>query len=216
MFFLESFYLWLEQMFSDKINHFPLIRLVVHSLDQAIVLFLLWIVIWGGYCWLNKKNVWKQFKIRFPLQVCVFYLILLFELTVFRYPITIFSVKVVVHTIKDIHLIPFNDSIRLLYGDSVFSILYNILGNVAWFIPLGWFVGRLSREHATKKALLIGCLVSLLIETLQFLFLTGVTHIDDVIWNTMGAVIGYQLYKIIKRTRKVFLKEKTNETINRS
>ena len=206
MFFLESLYLWLEQMLSDKINHFPLIRLVVHSLDQAFVLFLLWLVIWFSFCWLNHKKVWEQLKSSCSLQICVFYLILLFELTVFRYPTTIFSVKVVIHTIKDIHLVPFIDSIRLLYGDSVFSIIYNILGNVAWFVPLGWFVGRLSHEHTTKKALFIGALVSLLIETLQFLFLTGVTHIDDVIWNTMGSVIGYQLYKIIKRILKKILK----------
>ena len=202
MLFLESLYLWLEQMLSDKINHFPLIRLVVHSLDQTFVLFLLWLVIWFSYCWLNHKKVWKQLKTSFPLQVCVFYILLLFELTVFRYPTTIFSVKVVIHSVQDIHLVPFIDSIRLLYGDSVFSILYNILGNVAWFVPLGWFVGRLSYEHTTKKAFLVGVLVSVLIETLQFIFLTGVTHIDDVIWNSMGAVIGYQLYKIIKRILK--------------
>ncbi|MGY3725139.1 Glycopeptide antibiotics resistance protein [Granulicatella balaenopterae] len=199
MFFLESLYLWLEQMFSGKINHFPLIRLVVHSLDQAFVLFFLWLGVWFSYCLLNHKKVWEQLKRSYPLLFCVFYIILLFELTVFRYPMTIFSVKVVKHTIEDIHLVPFIDSIHLLYGDSVFSILYNILGNVAWFVPLGWFVGRLSKEHTMKKAFYMGALVSLSIETLQFLFLTGVTHIDDVIWNTLGSIIGYQLYKIIKR-----------------
>ncbi len=199
MFFLESVYLWLEQILSDKINHFPLICLLVHSLDQTIMLFLLWGVGWFNYCWFNHKNVWEQFKKSYSFHICVFYIMLLFELTVFRYPTTIFSVKVVLHTIKDIHIVPLMDSIRLLYGDSIFSILYNILGNVVCFVPLGWFVGCLSYEHTVKKAFMIGALLSLFIEMLQFLFLTGVTHIDDVIWNILGTVIGYQLYKRINK-----------------
>ncbi len=45
----------------------------------------------------------------------------------------------------------------------------------------------------------MGMLFSVGIETLQFLLVTGVSDIDDVFFNTCGAILGYVIFKIVKK-----------------
>lgn len=40
MFFLEPIYQWLEQLLDGRINHFPLIRLLMNSIDHALIFFI--------------------------------------------------------------------------------------------------------------------------------------------------------------------------------
>ena len=60
------------------------------------------------------------------------------------------------------------------------------IGNIAIFIPLGVAL-KWSGVKDVKKA---GLLASLLIEVLQFTFALGTFECDDLIHNTLGAVIG--------------------------
>ena len=60
------------------------------------------------------------------------------------------------------------------------------IGNVVLFIPLGVAL-KWSGVKDVKKA---GLLASLLIEVLQFTFALGIFECDDLIHNTLGAVIG--------------------------
>ena len=46
---------------------------------------------------------------------------------------------------------------------------------------------------------LAGMCLSLFIETMQFGLNTGVSDIDDVIFNTIGAILGYLAYIFIKK-----------------
>lgn len=70
----------------------------------------------------------------------------------------------------------------------------NILGNLAWFLPLGfllpWEVKRLCR---LRNLALFAFFFSLAAETLQYVFAVGIFDIDDVILNTLGAVLGWVL-----------------------
>ena len=73
--------------------------------------------------------------------------------------------------------------------DSVISNVYLFLGNVIWFIPMGYyFVQR--KKLPVLQTVLIGFLVSLLIETLQYVLGTGVSELDDLILNTFGCMTG--------------------------
>jgi glycopeptide antibiotics resistance protein len=42
-------------------------------------------------------------------------------------------------------------------------------------------------------------LFSISIETLQFLLETGVSDIDDVFFNTCGAILGYLIYRLFRK-----------------
>ena len=68
---------------------------------------------------------------------------------------------------------------------------YLFVGNLIWFMPAGFLV-RL-RGGSFLKAVLAGFLLSLAIELMQFVLGSGVSELDDLALNTLGAVIGYAL-----------------------
>lgn len=81
-------------------------------------------------------------------------------------------------------LLPFHSYVEILKGNRQF-LLENI-GNVVLFIPLGVAL-KCGGMKDVKKA---GFLASLLIEVLQFTFALGTFECDDLIHNTIGAIIG--------------------------
>lgn len=81
-------------------------------------------------------------------------------------------------------LLPFHSYAEILKGE--WRPLLENIGNVVLFIPLGVAL-KWSGVRDMKKA---GFLASLLIEVLQFTFALGTFECDDLIHNTLGAVIG--------------------------
>lgn len=81
-------------------------------------------------------------------------------------------------------LLPFHSYVEICKGEER-PLLENI-GNVVLFIPLGVALQSIGVKDV-KKA---GLLASLLIEILQFTFALGTFECDDLIHNTLGAVIG--------------------------
>lgn len=87
----------------------------------------------------------------------------------------------------------FVDDLR--YGGS--AALFQIVANVVFFIPLGFFCHRVFRRGFVASAT-IGFLVSLAIETTQLSGIYGLYpyayrtfDVNDLMWNTGGAVIGW-------------------------
>lgn len=197
MFFFGPFYRWLVEQLDGRINHFPLIRLSLYSLDHAILLFIGWFVAWSIFIVRRKKHGkpiywrWEMY-----LHGFVFYMLLLFQLTVFRNENPFEMMTIHLRSLSDIQWIPFVDSVKLFFNGSIFAAYYNVLGNVVWFFPLGLFCGMLyGIERGNKAALWIGLITSTVIEGSQFIFMTGVSHIDDVLCNVLGSVIGFWCYK---------------------
>lgn len=77
----------------------------------------------------------------------------------------------------------------LISWQSYRTAAYLFFGNIAWFIPLGWFLRR--RGWDFWACALCGLAVSLLIEGGQFVLGTGLSETDDLILNTLGAMAGY-------------------------
>ena len=74
---------------------------------------------------------------------------------------------------------------------------YNLLGNIAIFVPIGFFLPLLWKKLNFPLTVLSGFLFSLFIELFQ-LFLPRFTDIDDIILNTTGTVIGAGLYYLLR------------------
>lgn len=78
--------------------------------------------------------------------------------------------------------------------------LYHIEGvilNILLFIPLGYIaptVQKIYRRRFNMFSLAITC--SGVIELLQSVWYLGIGEIDDVINNTIGALIGFELYRL--------------------
>lgn len=81
--------------------------------------------------------------------------------------------------------------------------LINFIGNAAMFIPLGIVWPSVFRQLNTPvKAIGAGVGVSLFIEILQLPFFDRVSDIDDLILNSLGYLIGYGIYRLVKATKK--------------
>ena len=81
---------------------------------------------------------------------------------------------------------------------------YLFFGNLIWFFPVG-ILTKL-RGGRLWRAVLVGFLLSLGIETAQFVLGSGVSELDDLILNTLGTLMGYLgtslfLVRFSKRTQ---------------
>jgi glycopeptide antibiotics resistance protein len=98
-------------------------------------------------------------------------------------------------SLTQINLRFMRETVKLVHGASLLDFFYNSVGNVAWFIPLGWLLPQLyAKRRSGAVTLLAGLCLSLVIETLQFLLMTGVSDIDDVFFNFCGCCLGYWLF----------------------
>ncbi|MDY4079883.1 MAG: VanZ family protein [Clostridium sp.] len=82
--------------------------------------------------------------------------------------------------------------------------IINILGNIILLAPLAFIMPVISKKFRSLKSVVILCFcTSLFIEFLQFLSLfignLRSVDIDDVILNTLGAFIGFGIFKILSR-----------------
>lgn len=91
-------------------------------------------------------------------------------------------------------LVPLRTTIRELQAGA-WPLTYHVVGNMVWFVPLG----MLLRRRNLPKALLAGAACSTGIEVLQYLLMTGVTDVDDLIINILGTAAGWLLIRILKR-----------------
>lgn len=76
--------------------------------------------------------------------------------------------------------------------------LINFWGNIAMFLPIGFLPALLWRRGRWWKALGTGAGLSLCIELCQIPIDRG-TDIDDLWLNTLGALMGYALVKLLER-----------------
>lgn len=143
----------------------------------------------------NKKPIkWRRELI---LSAFIFYILLLIHLTVFRGENSINNVTIILRPLSEINWVPFVETAKLTEGTSLFDYYYNLYGNILWFIPMGFGAAYLMKKrYYFLRSLLIGIAISFLIETMQFLFYTGVSDIDDLIFNTIGTIIGIGLFEI--------------------
>lgn len=88
---------------------------------------------------------------------------------------------------------------------SPFYFITNLIGNIGVFVPIGFFLPLLWKDMPRKKIVLIAFLGSLFIELCQ-LPQARWTDVDDLWLNTLGGLLGYELYRLFV---KVFPKLKT-------
>ncbi|WP_179395009.1 VanZ family protein [Lacticaseibacillus absianus] len=197
MLFLGPVYQFVRAQLEGRINHWPLVRLVMYSLDKTILYLVLFVLVRWGWRRLHHRPL----KWGHELTVTLFagYVILLLMLTVFRqwyYPWQLhwyFD-----HPVRDINFTPLVETLKLRAGFSQFDFWYQSLGNVVWFIPFGFGLPAVRRRRPRWWTVLtVSVLFSLVIETMQFLLYSGVADVDDLIFNTVGALIGAALYYLI-------------------
>jgi glycopeptide antibiotics resistance protein len=104
---------------------------------------------------------------------------------------------------RSLQLIPFSFVADFFTAQTSLDVLLkNVLGNFAIFIPLGLLLAVFLRRANLRKVTAIGCGVSVAIEIFQYITGCGITDIDDVILNTLGAAAGAGIYALLRRLAK--------------
>lgn len=135
------------------------------------------------------------------------YLVLFFKITIFKYSsfYDIFTGRF--SGFRSLNLIPFKtvrDFIDIVkkYGAFLWA-FSNIIGNILIVVPLGFCLPLLFiKMRDIRWVMLITVLVSLMIESCQYIFSMGSADIDDLIMNTLGGVCGYLAYILLKKIIK--------------
>lgn len=86
------------------------------------------------------------------------------------------------------NLVPFADLANVFIADKR-AFIYLFFGNIIWFVPFGFLMKRIT-NMTTARIISLGFLLSLCIETMQFIFGTGVFEFDDLLLNTFGMLLG--------------------------
>ena len=81
----------------------------------------------------------------------------------------------------------------------------NLVGNIILFLPYPIILILVFKIHKFSTIIFLSLFLSFTIELLQYIFQVGVADIDDIILNTIGAVIGYVCYSIFDKWLKVYL-----------
>lgn len=81
------------------------------------------------------------------------------------------------------------------------ELLWENFWNVMLFIPIRCMVAGILKKHPWM-GIIIGAVLSAVIEGYQLLAHRGLFEFDDIFHNTVGAVIGTVLYLILRRVSR--------------
>ena len=113
---------------------------------------------------------------------------------------------------KEVYLIPFSTFERAKIQPEFYR---SMLMNVFLFVPLGLALPFVFGGSTGKRILftiLIGFLLSVTIEAIQYFGNLGLAETDDVINNTVGTAVGSCAYLLALLWRKLFNKTKERRT----
>ena len=95
-----------------------------------------------------------------------------------------------------INITLFRELTRYELGSRLFY--RNVIGNIALFIPFGFFTSFYLKLERKRAVLLLTILVSFVIEFIQ-LNIGRAFDVDDIILNVVGGFIGYLIYRILDK-----------------
>ena len=132
--------------------------------------------------------------------IFVVYILLLMRFILFKYaPLTSLWDAFFLRK-REYNIIPLKATYQMIRGLSPLRLVENIAGNIILFVPFGILLPLAFRVE--RLTIVYGFAESVFVEIIHLAFAMGAADIDDVILNTLGAVIGYIAYRIINRCIK--------------
>lgn len=77
-------------------------------------------------------------------------------------------------------------------------LLYNLIGNMLLFVPFSFLLLYKNSRYTPIYVIVLAFVVSFGIECIQYFLILGITDIDDVLLNTIGACLGYGLVYVLQ------------------
>ncbi|RCW44923.1 VanZ family protein [Paenibacillus prosopidis] len=102
------------------------------------------------------------------------------------------------------NLVPFQTIKRYIVHHDHFNFeiwFKNLFGNIVLFIPIGVFLPLLNTKYRRVSALTGATIIMIaVVELIQLLSRVGSFDIDDIILNSLGALLGLMMTKVLFRT----------------
>ncbi|WP_315079839.1 VanZ family protein [uncultured Clostridium sp.] len=176
------------------------------------------IVIWTIYrISVIKKSKEKNVMREIFINVFFIYFLILINLTICKGSVLQISFE----DKRSINYIPLVETIKMFQNNymGIGNTLYNVVGNIVLFLPLGFFIPLLfKKKNSVLNIALYGFITSLTIELIQLLTSSNITDVDDIIFNTLGAALGFLIfnvfYRIIKKTKLKYLPRSVTSTFD--
>ena len=152
----------------------------IENVWPMLVIFLVVLItIRLSYIKINRERF--AFYKEFLNLIFIIYVLLLYQLLT----------STELNTSSGLNLVPFTEIFRYEIGSPLF--MYNVIGNIAIFIPFGYFVSGYVKASRISHILFISFVTSLTVELVQ-LHIGRSFDIDDVILNVLGSVIGFLIF----------------------
>ena len=98
---------------------------------------------------------------------------------------------------RGVVLQPFREFEEMMNGMHFFW-FKQIFLNILLFVPFGFLLPMIhTRFRNPILTVVTGCIFSCFIEITQYITGRGLTEVDDVITNTIGAAVGVVIYKLV-------------------
>lgn len=169
-----------------------IIMMVMDSISISVVLAFFSMIVTYFY----KRFKHEQMVRPIRTATLFMYLYMLLYVTVFRGGLF----QSVAHSIN---LVPFDSLFTTAYYQqqilgslaALWIFMYNVIGNILWFIPVGLFASTFIKKLSLIKVICLSFVLSITIEILQYIFYTGISDIDDLIFNVIGGIFGFYIYQ---------------------
>lgn len=155
----------------------------------------------------GRRSAPRKLPLMVPVAFGV-YAVLLAILTLFKSTLSLGGMwNTAAHQQRSLDLVLFNGFLDppVWWGPWL-----NTLGNIALFVPFGFFLYLVLRHRESRWPLLevvvFSGLVSLVIECLQWTFAIGYTDVDDLLLNALGGVLGGMFAWQARRVPQVVVK----------
>lgn len=142
------------------------------------------------YCWRH----WERIDHRSAILLLLWCAAILF--------LTLFS-RIGSASVSKVWNVPFHSFTNALQKGS-WTYLGDFFRNVLLFLPIGFLIPCIDPEHMNKTgfSVLGGLMLSTVIEGVQFVTGLGFCDIDDILANSLGAVMGYLLWLVLRLIQK--------------
>ena len=158
---------------------------------------------------MNRKEEADKDRVWLLRLLFAIYILVVIRLLIFKYPYS--ELKVIMDTwekgvilegLNSANFTPFKTIKMYIRYAYMLNSFENLAGNVVVFLPFGYLLPCISRS-AKNGLMLTGYafFFSLSIELFQLFSAFGAFDVDDLMLNTLGAVIGFLVYHM---NRKLF------------
>lgn len=164
------------------------------------------LIVWALYrIFENIKSKKVNIRREILLNLLYFYVVILMGITFFPFQVTLDRILPL-----EINGEVLTRTFDLLVVPRIFFM--NLFGNIVLFMPLGILISLLKEgKNNFLKAVFFGFIISLTIECSQLFIDYRIFDVDDLIFNTIGYIMGYFIYLLYRMVR---LKEVKDDIAN--